>query len=67
MNNKSRLIVGLSSAIITIFLSFVAEAYIGGSMNWPGVGSIFAVAIMGFFIIWSNQTDNDKNNSDKKD
>ncbi|MCI8590104.1 MAG: hypothetical protein HFE77_05265 [Clostridiales bacterium] len=64
MNNKSRLLVALSSAIITIVLSFVAEVYIGVRLNLPGTGAIFASAIIGFFIIWSNQTAND--DSDKK-
>jgi len=56
MNNKSRLIVALSSAVITVVVALFAESYFGGSMNWPGIGSIFATAIMGFFIIWTNQS-----------
>ena len=56
MDNKTSFIVGISAAVITVFVALFAEAYFGGSMNWPGIGSIFATAIMGFFIIWSNQS-----------
>ncbi|MCI8331585.1 MAG: hypothetical protein HFE78_01985 [Clostridiales bacterium] len=65
MNNKTSFIVGILAAIITIFVAYMAESFIGAGMNWPGAGAVFAIATMGFFIIWSNQTDND--DSDKKD
>ena len=56
MNNKIYILIGVLAFIVTILVAIIAESYLGGSMNWPGIGSIFATAIMGFFIIWSNQS-----------
>ncbi|MCI8590105.1 MAG: hypothetical protein HFE77_05270 [Clostridiales bacterium] len=55
MNNSNRIAIGLLAFIAIILVGFFAEGLIGGYLNWPGTGSIFAIATLGFFMISSDQ------------
>ena len=45
--------------IVTILVGFVAASIFSAWLNWPGAGSVFAVATMGLFIL--NELDNMQN------
>lgn len=37
--------------LATVFVGFLAIGLIGSAMNWPDAGAVFAIAVMGCFII----------------
>ena len=40
----------------TVRVGYLAEAVLGSLLNWPGAGAIFAIAVMGLFLL--NELDN---------
>ncbi|MCI8331584.1 MAG: hypothetical protein HFE78_01980 [Clostridiales bacterium] len=54
MNNSNRIAIGLLVFIAIALVGFFAEYLIGGYLNCPGAGSIFAIATLGFFIMSSD-------------
>lgn len=47
----------ISAFIITIIVAFVFTI-VGEAINWPEMGTVFAIAIMGAFIIYFNDKQN---------
>lgn len=48
------MIIVLFAFVITVLVGFLTDS-IFASWNWPDAGSIFAIATMGAFLLWSNQ------------
>lgn len=43
--------------LVTIVVGFAADSLFL-SWNWPNAGSVFAIAAMGAFLLWSNRNPN---------
>lgn len=40
------------AAIVTFFISILAEANLAGMINCPGIGTIIGISVMGAFVIY---------------
>ncbi|EOS64980.1 hypothetical protein [Oscillibacter sp. 1-3] len=47
----------VTAFVVTVAAGFAADSFFH-SWNWPDAGAIFAVAVMGTFLLWSNRQKN---------
>ena len=53
--------------IVTVIAGYLAAATLGTSWNWPDAGAVFAVAVMGAFILWAVRHPKKEEEKDKTD
>lgn len=45
----------VTAFIVTIVVGYLVDCFLSYSWGWPDMGTVFAVATMGAFLLWSNQ------------
>ena len=43
----------IAAVLVTVLAGFAGEGLLGDMLNWPGAGSVVAVAVMGAFILYA--------------
>ena len=56
----------ISVLLITLVGGHLWDMFIGAPLNWPGSGAIFAVALMGSFIIHEIRESRETDRKDNK-
>lgn len=51
----------VTAFIVTVVVGYLADCYLSYSWGWPSMGTVFAVATMGAFLLRSNQRKNKSN------
>lgn len=44
--------------IVTIVVGYLVDCFLAYSWDWPDMGTVFAVATMGAFLLWQIQRKN---------
>lgn len=51
----------VTAFIVTVVVGYLADCYLSYSWGWPDMGTVFAIATMGAFLLWQIQRKNKSN------